>query len=476
MTTAPPSGAGRKLSAATIAAFAVSALPVGTLTTPLLVYLPNYYAGLMGISLTAVGAVFFLVKVLDIGFDPVMGMVMDRTTTRIGRYRFWLVVGAPILMLGVWMLFMAPPGVGQAYLFAWLAVLYVGYSLYVLSTVAWGAVLAPTYHLRSQVFAWAQVAGASGAVIVLTLPSILAGKAGGTGDIGVVQLMGWIVVISIPICAAITALGVREPIVPRPKGSTRVELKDFPALILRPSMARLLLVDICLTLGPGFTSPLFLFFFRQARGYTLTEANVLLLIYLIGSLLCAPLWALVSRRLGKHKTLIAAAGLYAIAQTLVVTIPHHSVGPMAIGMFLAGGIASAFAFMVRSMVADVGDEVRLETGKDQIGLIYALITSTAKIGTASTVMITYPLLQHLFGFNPAPGAVNTPEALHGLVLIYTILPVVMVALGGVVMLGYKLTGEKHAEIRAALDERDAQAALEAEKTALAAMSGEPLVT
>ena len=41
---------------------------------------------------------------------------------------------------------------------------------------------------------------------------------------------------------------------------------------------------------------------------------------------------------------------------------------------------SAFAFLVRAMVADVADEIRLETGKDRIGVLYSLITSTAKIG------------------------------------------------------------------------------------------------
>lgn len=467
MTSTTPAPAGRKLSAFTIAAFSLGALPIGCLTTPLLVYLPPYYAGLIGVPLAAVAGAFFLVRVLDIAFDPVMGMVMDRTKTRVGRYRFWLLAGAPILMLGVWMLFMAKPGVDQIYLFIWLGVLYIGFSILVLSTTAWGAVIATSYDSRSQVFAWAHAAGTLGGLIVLTLPIILATR--GSADTGVVQWMGLIIFAAIPITAAICAIFVREPILPRPPGVSGVNLKDVVPLILRPSMTRLLLVDICLTLGPGFTAPLFLFFFRQARGYSLEQTNLLLLVFIIGSLIAAPLWAILSKRLSKHRTLMYAAVAYAFAQVLVAIVPYGAVGLMAGAMFLAGAISSAFSFLIRSMVADVGDEARLETGKDQIGLIYALTTSTAKIGTASTLVVAYPLLQ-MFGFNPSPTAVNTPEAINSLVLIYVIFPVIMVALGGVVMLGYKLTGERHAEIREALDKRDAELALEGEKAALAVVA------
>ena len=126
--TGAPAPKGPRIPAFVVAAFATSAIPVGALTTPLLVYLPNYYAALMGISLLAVGGIFALVKLLDIFFDPAVGLLMDRTRTRIGRYRFWLIVGAPIMMLGVWMLFEAKggPEVNSTYLFTWLVVLYIG--------------------------------------------------------------------------------------------------------------------------------------------------------------------------------------------------------------------------------------------------------------------------------------------------------------------------------------------------------------
>lgn len=434
----------------------MATIPVGALTTPLLVHLPPHYAGLLGIPLAAVGGIFFIVKVMAIFFDPVVGMFMDRTRTRVGRYRFWLLVAAPILMTGVWMLFRAEAGVGKAYLFAWLVILYIGYSLLVLSQSAWGAVLATNYNERSRVYAWAHVVSTVGAVSVLLLPSLLHLPEG-----GVVPLMGLMIVISIPVTALIVAFGVPEPVVPRQALADRMTVRDLPALAFRPTMRRLLAADLLFTLGPAITSPLYLFFMRQARGYSLTEANVMLLIFIVAAIVASPLWALAAYRFGKHRTLMAAAAAYSVAQAVIYFIPGQTFWLMAPAMFLAGAILAALAFLIRAMVADVGDEVRHETGKDRTGLLYALVSSTAKIGTASAVLITFAVLDKV-GFNAAPGSLNSASAMNGLVMTYAIAPVVLVMAGAFAVRGYSLSRERHAVIRAALDDRDAD--LRAAKT------------
>lgn len=440
----------------TLLAFAVVGLPVGALATPLTVYLPQYFAGQIGVPLALVGLIFLSVKVLDLIFDPIAGMVMDDTRTRLGRYRFWLLIGVPITMLGVYMLFMAEPGAGAGYLLLWLIIFYIGYSLLVLSQSAWGAMLAKTYTERSRLFAALAMTGVLGAAAVLLIPNALH-----VADTERVAMMGWVILISIPVCAIICAGLVREPVTPRREGGDRIVLSEVPKLIFQRSMIRLLATDLLLTLGPGFTAPLYLYFFKGARGYSGDEAAFLLLLYIVAGLFFAPVWAAIAAKLEKHKTLLVAALLYSAAQAGIFFIPHHNVPIMMGGMFIAGGIAAAFGFLIRAMVADVADEVRLETGKERAGLLYAFVTSTVKIGTASAVM-TLPLLG-LFGFDPRPGAVNTPEAMNALVMTYAFLPIVAVALGGLVMLTYRLDARRHAEIRAELDRRDAAAGVHVEQ-------------
>jgi GPH family glycoside/pentoside/hexuronide:cation symporter len=460
-----------RIPARTVAAFSATGLMYGALATPLTVYLPNYYASHLGMAIGAVGAVFVLIKLLDIVFDPLMGMLMDRTRTPIGRYRFWLLVSAPVLMLGGYMAFMAPKGVGAQYLAIWLGMLYVGYSLVILAPAAWGAALARGYNERSRIFSWVQFVGVAGAVAILLLPSIVIAKLHGDQALGV-HVMGWFIVIAAPITTAIVCFGTPEILPPSgPKGS-QVTFKDYITLARRPAMLRLIACDFALSFGPGFTAPLYLFFFQQARGYTPVQANYLLLLYIVAGLLGAPVWSWLARRLGKHRTLMSATVLYAVAQAGLMILPKATVSLMAPGMFIAGFIASSFVFLVRAMVADVGDEVRLETGKDRTGMLYAFVTSTLKIGAALAVGVTYTILAKI-GFDARPGVINTPSAIHGLELCYVFVPVIMGLFGGVVLIGYKLDGKTHAAIRGALDIRDAAALrlAAAEEAAPASASG-----
>jgi len=120
----------------------------------------------------------------------------------------------------------------------------------------------------------------------------------------------------------------------------------------------------------------------------------------------------------------------------------------------------------------VGDEVRHDTGKDRVGLLYSLVSSTAKVGTASAVLVTFWILGKV-GFNATPGAVNTPEAMNGLVLTYAIAPVVLVMFGAFAVRGYSLTREKHAGIRAELESRDAELQTGASATEVLAATPTP---
>ena len=81
-----PSGV-RPISWPRLFAFSLPGLPIGALAVALSVYLPRYYASHIGLSLLAVGAAFGAVRLIDMCFDPFIGVAMDHTKTRLGRYR-----------------------------------------------------------------------------------------------------------------------------------------------------------------------------------------------------------------------------------------------------------------------------------------------------------------------------------------------------------------------------------------------------
>jgi len=163
----------------------------------------------------------------------------------------------------------------------------------------------------------------------------------------------------------------------------------------------------------------------------------------------------IAMRFSKHRTLMVAAAGYSIGLVIMTTLPKGSMVLAAPFMFLMGFLASSFSLLDRAMVADVGDAVLLEQGKHRVGLLYAMITSAQKIATALSIGLSFTVLGWI-GFNPVEGASNTPSAIFGLELVYLIGPVSFVMLGAALYIGYKLDGKRHAEIRAALDEREAR--------------------
>ena len=470
----------KPLSTLQVLAFACTAVPLAALTIAVAVFLPQYFASFGGLTLPIVGGIFATVRMLDLGVDFALGIGMDRTATPFGRYRPWMVLGAPILMLAVYMLFMAPPTVDSVYLIGWLLVMYLGTSILNLSHTAWASTLATTYDERSRVFGALTGVGVIGAVIALLVPVFLPRLAGGPLlpsltpgaplPAGLdVHVIGWMIIVLTPLTVGLVVLATKERIAPQEQG-LKFRWRDYWELVTRPSMARVLLADICLTLGPGWMSALYFYYFTLSRGFDRAASSLLLLIYIAAGLVGAPLMGRLAMRIGKDKATIVSTTFYSLTLIVVALVPRSNFLTMIGPMFFAGFMAAGFTVLTRAMTADIADEVRLEQGKERTGLLFAITTLTAKLAGAFAIFLTFVVLDRV-GFVPAAGAGNSPQAIHNLELVYMLGPIGFVMLGGACFIGYKLTGERHAEIRRQLEARDA--ALYDEAPVLASITGDP---
>jgi Na+/melibiose symporter-like transporter len=441
----------KQLSLAAILAFAGTSLPVAALAIAISVQLPPYFAGHLGISLAVVGNAFAIVRLIDIPLDPFIGLAMDRTRTPIGRYRAWMLAGAPILMGGLFMLFHAPVGATIVYLITWLLIMYLGLSILTLSHSAWAANLATSYQERSRIFGVLAAVGVAGALMALVIPIVMSsmGKSNAEG----VMAMGWAIIALIPIAVGAVVLSTKEKIT-RDHAEGHFQLKDYVALLTQGNVVRILLADLCVTLGPGWMAAIYIFFFTASRGFSVTDANALLAVYILAGFVGAPATAWLANKISKHRALMLTTTLYSVGLITLMAVPQGSVLIGLIPMALLGAFASGFGVMIRALTADIGDEIRLEGGKEQIGLLYALTNATTKVAGAGSIFLTFNVLAAI-GFNAKEGAVNTAEQIHGLELAYLIGPIFFVMLGGACFWGYKLDSKRHAEIRSQLEERDA---------------------
>jgi len=181
-------------------------------------------------------------------------------------------------------------------------------------------------------------------------------------------------------------------------------------------------------------------------------ASGLFLLQFVFGVAAAPLWTAIGRRLGKHRTAVAGE-LVQVAINLGLLLVAPGEVPLLVALTVAQGLAQGSGnLMLRSMVADVADAHRLRTGEDRAALFFSVFSISMKAAAAVAVGLALPLTAWL-GFNPS--ATNSPEALHGLQLVFALGPAVAHLISAGLVAGFPLDEAAHADIRRRLAQRAA---------------------
>ena len=430
--------------------FAATSLPLSALGIAVSVHLPAYFAANIGVELTVVAAAFAIVRFIDVPIEPALGILMDRTRSSFGRYRLWTLAGAPLLMLGLYMLMIAGKGVGQGYLIAWLLVMYLGVSILLLAHQAWAASLARSYDDRARLFGVMAAVGVMGAVSVLMIPIVM--ERMGYSEPEGVRSMIWYIIILAPIAVGLVVWRTPETLALEQVGR-RFQLKDYWELVTDHSMSRILLADLALSLGPGWMAALYIFYSRDSLQLTGGASNILLAIYIVAGVVGAPALAWVATRISKHRTVMLCCVGYSLLLLTLPFLPKGSLLAVAPTLFFTGFLAAGFNVLTRAMTADVADEVLLRQGKERSGLLYAMTTLTTKIAAGGSIFLTFNILSQV-GYDPKLGQANSPEAIQALMLCFLAGPIVFVMLGALTMIGYRLDATRAAVVRRELEARE----------------------
>lgn len=431
-------------------AFSSPAFPLASMLVPILLYLPDFYARELGMNLTVLAGVMTFVRLFDLWFDPVIGVAMDKTNTRFGRFRPWFVAGIPVGMLAMYMLYNGPVGVTAGYLLFWLIALNVGQSMSHLSHIAWAASLWNDYDGRSRAYGWLFIFSTVGIFTIMAMPPAMVLLFGGSHTDGVVS-MGWLIVFALPLTMflALGSVGERAP----PLVTEKPRLKDYLKLAKRPAVLRLVLVDAMWAIGPSIAGTLFFAFYDGLKHLPREISGLALLMYFVGGLVCSPLWMALSRRFGKHNALVIASLSYAALQSMLLLLPVNQPWLVAVVLFFAGLPSNAGPILITSMTADAADDVRLNSGLDRTALIFGLRSGLSKIGTTVSVGLTLYVLG-VVGYDFKLGSANDEASLTVLACLYALVPATVGLIAAFVIRGHKLDADTHAEIRRALDERD----------------------
>ena len=435
----------KPLSTKHILAYVLPAIPTAALSVPLTVYIPPLYAENTLLTLGLVGTLFTLSKFIDVITDPLFGWLSDRVWFRWGRRRVWIILAVPLVMVSVHQLFHPPADAGASYLLLWLFVVYLGYTILLLSHLAWGAELAATYDERSRIIGWRQAVGTAGMLMVLILPAI--GELGGLieGAAGRADLMSRFVLITLPISVAITAFTLPDPL-PKVRSATS-RMSDLLVIFRNRHLRRILSATLLLDTAIGITGSLYVWL--TVYVFLLPDLTSLILVVYFGSgTVFVPLWMALAKRFEKHHVYSGAMvyGMVTLAFFGVTSGAHLAV-IMAANIFY--GVAfGAGIFLARSMIADAADHDQLDYGQSRMGFFFSGLTLTGKLGFALGPAIAYNLLEQV-GFDPT-GAVST-GASNWLLFTFIVPPALLLGAAGIVMRKHTLTRARHAQIRAELD-------------------------
>jgi len=107
-----------------LAAYAAPSMVIGLATLPVYSVLPTLYSQYAGVSITAAGTIFMLRSIYDAFSDQVIGFLSDRTRTRLGARKPWIISGSAVSLLGMIFLFRIPPDAGIYYFGFWTIVFF----------------------------------------------------------------------------------------------------------------------------------------------------------------------------------------------------------------------------------------------------------------------------------------------------------------------------------------------------------------
>lgn len=431
--------------------FASIAVPIAGAGLPLALFVPQLYATQFGLSLATIGFIFLLGRIWDVSADPLVGALSDRTRSRFGRRRPWIAAGGLLFGLSSALLFFPPAAlVTPAYLGAALFFFYLGWSMIEIPASAWAGELSRHYHGRTRVVSYQALLRAIGLLAVLVLPTILDQVEPGNGTLKLQLVGGFIIATLIP-SLALTLFSVPEPPVPATPPVRQSFWRATSVIFSDRLLLRVLASDAVVTAGQSIRASLIVFFAVWYMGLPAWASGLYLLQFIFG-VAAAPIWLRIGTRIGKRQAAISGEiAQAAINIGLLFVFPGGL--PLLLALTIAQGLTQGSGnLMLRAMVADVADAHRLRTGHDRTGLFFSVFALSAKLGPAIGIGIALPLIAWL-GF--AAGPHNDPTALEGLKTVFALGPALAHIIATLIIWRFPLDEAAHAEIRRALDQRDA---------------------
>lgn len=404
------------------------------------VFLFIFYTDVFGLSAATVGTMMLVTRLVDAFSDPIMGAVADRTITKWGRFRPYLLWGIiPIVAAGV--LTFTVPDLDDSGKVIWAYATYIFMMLaYTFINVPYGALLGVVTHdtqQRTTLTSFRFIGAFSGGSLVAYLtPELVTWF--GQGD----EATGWQLTMMLYGCIAaalftITFLSTKERISPPANQQTPVLLDIRDLLANKPwvvlfSLALIIMMTISLRGSTGT------FYFK----YYANRENLIgsfSMAYMIALAIGAASTPLLTKLMDKRKLLMVLMSIVAVLSAIFYMVPKDNIALMfalQIAIGLALGPKSPLVF---SMYADTADYSFWRTGRRATAMIFSAAAFAQKLGGAlAGAMIGWLLSSMGYVANQAQSGASE----NGIVLLMTLIPAIFAALAVPLLALYPLSNQQ----------------------------------
>lgn len=427
-------------------------------------YLPFFYSNVFGLSLGHAGTLLLITKLYDAFSDPVMGMIADRTKTRWGRYRPYLLWCAiPFALAGV-LTFTTPDG-SYAFKHAYAYISYIiMMTAYTAINVPYGAmlgVLTPDSREKTVFSSFRMFFAYAGSFIALAIFEPLQNFFLSLGDVMSTSscwqysmiVVGAICAVLFVLCFLLTKERVVLP--ESGNGGSSSILKDFRSLVTNGPWWILLVAAIGILLFNSIRGGAAAYYFKDVLGgNAIFTCGIFLAVGEVANMAGVALAVPFSDRVGKKSAYIISLIAAAVMSIFILFIPATPAGMWTLlGLQILISIATGVTLpLLWSMFADVADYSELKNGNASTGLIFSSSSMAQKFGGAfGSALILWVLAA--YGYDTSETAVQTASAVNGLKAMMSYIPSAGALLAAAIVAFYPLTVKKMTEISSALAAR-----------------------
>jgi len=447
----------KKLSAISLLIFSLPTIPTVLLLAPLGAVLPAFYAEHADISLATIGIALILTRLFDAITDPLIGFLSDRTRTRFGPRKPWVLAGGILVMICAHNLFAPPTDAGMIYYLFWSACGYLAWTMIFIPYTAWASELSGDYHEKTRIFTYRGIVGAVGGLIFALSPLVLSPITGTTSMNGqVLELFAWALIVLTPICVGTMLIwGPNRDAIPQKKtASFKIFLNSLTSNRL---MWRFMTVSILGGLALGIQislSFLVLDNYLKIGQYFSYVAGVAM----ISSIFSLPIWMFVLKKFGKHKPwAIALMSQIVVLPVMLMLEPgESSFLPFLIIAAFTGFMGAGIPIIAPSVLSDLLDYQALKSDANLSGSYFSFLSFLGKSYLALSGGAGFYIISQ-FGYDAAKQT-NDPTAVLALIYAFAGVPALLGIIGGLLLWRFPLTEKRQTIIRRRLESRAARAA------------------